>query len=391
MTVIGIDATALSDRAPGGIGTSQYETMREMAGMDSPHRFILYATKPLVIPFTDRPLDIEWPVRIGCGPSARSNILWMQTGVNRMLREDGVEVFWSPRHLLPLRARGIATVATIQDFWYRLYPEQQPWANRIATRVLMDRIVRSADVLVAMSAATAADLDRFCGAAHPPVRIVPPGVDADRFRQLPTSEIGSVLERLRLTKPYLLAMDVYNPRKNASVILEACGELVSEGRDLDVVCLGQVRGTAREVDILGLAACHGLGGRVHLVGDVPADVLVALYGGAQVFVYPSVYEGFGMPVLEAMACGCPVVTSDRSSLPEAAGDAAILLAPDDAKRIASAIRSVLDDSAERERLVSRGLARAKTFTWRRTAHGMIAAIEKALSHVDGIAQRAGTP
>jgi glycosyltransferase involved in cell wall biosynthesis len=379
MTTVGIDVTALSNPAPGGIGTSLYETMRALAALETPHRFILYAAQRPTVPFSTQDLDIGWPVRLGAGPTARSNILWMQTGVNRMLREDGVEVFWSPRHLLPFRARGIAKVATVQDFWDRYHPEQQPLANRLTTRYLVDRIALEADVVVTLSEATAADVEGFCGTPRERIRVVPAGVDGCAFAPAASAAVDATLERLGVRRPYIVVMDAYNPRKNAGAVIEAVGRLASAGQTLEVVALGRPRATAVDFDVPGLAVSRGVREALHLPGDVSRPDLVALLSGALAFVYPSVYEGFGMPVLEAMACGCPVITSNISSLPEVAGDAAILVTPTDAAEIAGALSRLTVDTAERSRLAAAGLVRAREFTWRATAEGMLASFEAALA------------
>jgi len=375
---IGIDITALSSPSSGGIGTSLYQTMRALAELETPHRFLLYAAKPPVVPFSSEPLDIGWPVRLGTGLSTRSNILWMQTGVNRLLSEDRVEVFWGPRHLLPFRARGVATVATVHDFWDRVYPGQQPFANRLAGRWLMDRIARQADVVVTPSSATMRDGERFFGHMGRRTRVVPWGVDTSIFSPASEAVIDAALVRFEVRRPYILIMDAYNPRKNAAVVLDAVGRLAAAGTVIDVVALGRPRSTAVEVDLAALASAHGVGGSLRIPGDVSRQDLVALMSGALAFVYPSVYEGFGMPILEAMACGCPVVTSNVSSLPEVAGDAALLVTPTDAAGIAAALLRLLTDPEERSLLAQAGLARARKFTWRRTAEGMLAAFEEAL-------------
>jgi len=375
---IGIDITALQSRYPGGIGTSLYETMRALAELETEHSFFMYATRPPVIPFSSEPLDIGRPVRLGTGLSTRSNILWMQTGVNRLLREDRVEVFWGPRHLLPFRARGVATVATVHDFWDRVYPGQQPIANRLAGRVLMDRIVRQADVVVTPSMATARDGERFFGHMGRRTRVVPWGVDTSIFSPDSEPAVDVLLERLGVRRPYVLIMDAYNPRKNAEAVLDAVGRLAAAGTAIDVVALGRPRSTAVEVDLAALASAHGVSDSLRIPGDVTRDDLVALMSGALAFVYPSVYEGFGMPVVEAMACGCPVITSNVSSLPEVAGDAALLVTPTDAAGIAAALLLLSRDPEERSRRVDAGLARAREFTWRHTAEGMLAAFEEAL-------------
>jgi glycosyltransferase involved in cell wall biosynthesis len=138
------------------------------------------------------------------------------------------------------------------------------------------------------------------------------------------------------------------------------------------------------VKVPSLAAQLGLSERLILPGDVSARSLHALYSGTMAFVYPSVYEGFGMPVLEAMAAGAPVITSDRSSLPEVAGDAALLVDPTSVSSVAQALRVVLGSEDRRAQLRAAGLARAATFTWRRTAEGMLRSFERAIRlHTEG--------
>ena len=379
MATVGIDVTALSTPASGGMGTSQYHTMRALAELDAPHRYVMYATTPPVVPFSQRPLDLPWPLRLGAGLSAKSNIVWMQTGVNRRLAEDRIDVFWGPRHLLPLRARGIARVATVHDFWHRYHPEQQPWPNRAANRFLIARVIARADVVVTPSAATARDAERFHGLTSGSVRVVPWGVDAAVFRPLPVEQIDGVLARRGVGRPYLLSLDVFNPRKNFSTVLEAVSRLPEDTRrSLDLVGVGRPRKTATTADPRATALTLGLGARLKVLDDISTEDLVALHSGALAFVYPSVYEGFGMPVLEAMACGCPVITADRSSLPEVAGDAALLVDPTSADKLAEAIALVATDPGERARLAAAGSARARGFTWRRTAEGMLASFEWAL-------------
>ena len=163
--------------------------------------FILYAAARPVIPFSQLPLDLPWTLRLGSGPFARSNIAWMQTGVNRLLVADHVEVFWGPRHLLPFRSRGVGMVATVHDLAHRYFPGQQEWLNRTATGALVGRVLSRADVVVVPSAATARDVAGFCDGRPARmrasnrqcvvpgrVRVVPWGVDPAVFRPVPAAQ-----------------------------------------------------------------------------------------------------------------------------------------------------------------------------------------------------------
>jgi len=179
---------------------------------------------------------------------------------------------------------------------------------------------------------------------------------------------------------YLLALDVYNPRKNFAVVLEAFSRLPEElRRTRHRIALGRPRASAESAAPQRLAEQLGIADRVLFAGDAPLEDLVALYCGAEALLYPSVYEGFGMPVLEAMACGCPVVTADRSSLPEVAGGAAILVDPTSAEAIAAAIQTIAGDAAFRGELVQRGGQRAAALTWDATAAGMLAVFDRVLA------------
>lgn len=379
MATIGIDVTALATSASGGIGASQWATMRALARAGSDHRFIMYSTATPLVPFTDKPLFLKWPVRLGSGLSARSNIVWMQTGVNRLLARDGVDLFWSPRHLLPFRARGVATVATVQDFWHLHFPEQQPPVNRTLNRLLIGRILKHADHIVTTSQAVAEDAFGHYSLPRSRLTVVPLGVDPAVFRPLPGEEVARVLHRY-VPGTYLLALDVYNPRKNFPAILQAFAQLPEElKRTRHLIALGRPRASAESTAPEQLAEKLGIAGQVVFAGDASLEDLVALYCGAEALLYPSVYEGFGMPVLEAMACGCPVITADRSSLPEVAGGAALLVDPTSAGALAAAMQALAGDAAHRGELVQRGFQRAATLTWDATAAGMLAVFDRVLS------------
>lgn len=379
MATIGIDVTALATSASGGIGSSQWATMRALARAGSEHRFIMYSTAKPLVPFTEKPLFLKWPVRLGTGLTARSNIVWMQTGVNRLLAADDVDLFWSPRHLLPFRARGVATVATVQDFWHLHFPEQQPPLNRTMNRLLIGRILKHADHIVTTSQAVADDALAHYSVPRTRLTVVPLGVDPAVFRPLSGEEVARVLHRY-VPGAYLLALDVYNPRKNFAVVLEAFSRLPEElRRTRHLIALGRPRASAESAAPQRLAEQLGIADRVLFAGDAPLEDLVALYCGAEALLYPSVYEGFGMPVLEAMACGCPVVTADRSSLPEVAGGAAILVDPTSAEAIAAAIQTIAGDAAFRGELVQRGGQRAAALTWDATAAGMLAVFDRVLA------------
>ena len=176
---------------------------------------------------------------------------------------------------------------------------------------------------------------------------------------------------------YILYVGMLEPRKNVDRLVEAFGTVADQLSGIDLVIAGR-RGWMYE-EIFARVEALGLRDRVRFTGYVVSHDLPALYGGARLFAYPSKYEGFGLPVLEAMSCGAPVVTTNVSSMPEVAGDAAILVAPDDVAGLAAALLRVSGDHALRDDLRCRGLARAKTFSWERCARETIAVYEAAFA------------
>ena len=205
----------------------------------------------------------------------------------------------------------------------------------------------------------------------------PLGVE-DAFRPVVDPAIlAAVRERNRLPDRYILAVGNLQPRKNLRRLIEAVAALRATRRDdCRLVLVGQPAWRHGELD--AVAAAHGLRDAIVATGYVPAEDLPALYSAAEVFAYPSLYEGFGLPPLEALACGTPVVTANTSSLPEVVGDAGLLIDPLDTGAIAAALARLLDDVALRERLRQAGFARAAAYSWRETARRTLQVYDKLL-------------
>jgi glycosyltransferase involved in cell wall biosynthesis len=179
------------------------------------------------------------------------------------------------------------------------------------------------------------------------------------------ARLAAARERYGIAAPYVIYVGTLQPRKNLMVLLDAFTSLVGEGRDLHLAIVGK-KGWLYE-PLFARVRELGLEERVHFPGYVPQSDLPALLSGARLFVLPSLYEGFGLPILEAMACGTPVVCSAVASLPEVAGDAAILVNPQDTAQLTQALARVLDDDALRQQLVRKGLDRVAHFSWERCA------------------------
>ncbi|HZS62153.1 MAG TPA: glycosyltransferase family 1 protein [Gemmatimonadaceae bacterium] len=251
-------------------------------------------------------------------------------------------------------SRAYATVAFIHDFVPLLWPEKyltQRWLG-LPTALWYSRLrrLKRADWWVAVSEATKQDAVRLAGMDPDRITVAPHGVDQRLFRAIdPAAARATVAERFGVTRPYVFFAGANDPRKNLSTLLEA-----HDPEMADLVVVGQD------------APAESPRG-VHWLGTVETADLPWLYAGAVAFAFPTLYEGFGLPVLEAMACGTPVVTSKLSSIPEVTGDAAVYCDPLDARALREALHRVVNDEALRHTLRTCGLLRAARFTWSRTA------------------------
>lgn len=259
----------------------------------------------------------------------------------------------------------VPAVITVHDLSYVHHPEFHTPLNRTALTWIGPRATRRARFVIADSHATADDVVRTYRVPEARVRVVPLGYDATRFTPESAGDPSEVLARYGIRPPYLLHVGTWEPRKNLATLLEAFISLIGRGLPHRLVLAG-ARGWHYESFAARLASA-GLGDRVVAPGRIADADLPALYRAADVFVYPSWQEGFGLPVLEAMACGTPVVCSTAASLVEIVGDAARTVPPEDGSALAATIGSVLSDPVRRATMVAAGLERARRFTWFETA------------------------
>ena len=266
------------------------------------------------------------------------------------------------------------SVVTIHDLGYRHFPEAHPrlsrlyldWSTRWSSAV--------ARRLIVPSEATARDLTALYGTPRERIVVIPHG-HHPRFRPLPPGEVAAGLARLGVEQPYVLFVGTLQPRKNLARVLEAFERLAARGLPHRLALVGQRGWLADPLFARIERPGSPASGRVHLTGYLADDDLALVYTGAAALAFPSLYEGFGLPALEAMACGTPVLASNTSSLPEVVGDAALTADPLDTGAIAAALERLLIDEPLRAQLRERGLARAARFTWRRAAERTLAVLE----------------
>jgi glycosyltransferase involved in cell wall biosynthesis len=273
----------------------------------------------------------------------------------------GIAPFVLPRALVRY-----ARVTTVHDAVPAVYPETQPWLTRATFATLVRLAGRTADAILTVSRASADDLVRHYRLPAAKVHITPNG-----FAPLPAlapDAVGAALDRLDVEPPYLLYVGALHPRKNLPRVLEAFARVRDEAPDKRLVVVGPPSWGASDVLRQVLAR---VGDGVTFTGFVSDTDLQALYQGTHALVFPSLYEGFGLPPLEAMGHGTPVITSNVSSLPEVVGDAALLVDPLSVDAIAGAMRRILGDAELRADLSRRGEERSRAFSWEATARGTL--------------------
>lgn len=339
---------------------------------DSPHRFILYHSSREAMGRVSGPAR-EVLLR------APHKFVWDHRALPRALRRDRPDVVWFPQNVISLGVR-IPSVVTLHDLLYFPIPEyphrEYLRADILYMRAMIPRSLRLAHTVVCDSEWTRRDAVRLLDIPGEKMRVIPlaPGksfLDAVR--------VGSgveVVEKYRLRRPFFLYAGTRSVRKNIRTLFEAFARC---HRDLphDLVLTGGGGNVVVEDPADDVLDRHGLRDRVRVLGLIPQDDLVALYREADAFVYPSLYEGFGLPPLEAMACGCPVACSRATSLPEVVGDAALLFDPASPAELEAHLRALAARPDLREQLKAAGLARAARFRYRESARALLALLEQA--------------
>ena len=357
---IGRYAQELATALAGNSGDLRYSVFYNNSGEGRPGA-PLDRLPACPIPLQDKP----WRARVAASH-------WLGRSLDGMF--PGARLFHATDHVLP-RFRRLPAVFTLHDLAFRVLPGAFPVAHRSYMRLMMPRFLKSAAVIIAVSESTRRDAERLYRVPAGRIRVIHPGVSA-RFRPPPPEAVRELRSRMQLPERFLLCVGTLEPRKNLRRLLEAFRHLKVQQASLKLVLAGRRGWLNRDLD--RVLASKGLAGEVILPGYVPDEDLPALYGAAEAFVYPSLYEGFGSPVLEALACGAPVVTSRVSSLPEVAGECAVYVDPRDARSIAQGLSRILSDPGLRATLRATGPVRALTFNWERAARETQVAYREAL-------------
>lgn len=322
-------------------------------------------------------------VHVTGATSASQRMGWDCLRVGLAARAVRADVLHSTTAYLPVWAP-CPSVLTVHDLAIYRYPEAFRRFNRTVGVRLFERSVRRASALIAVSRATRDDLVALLGVPAARITVIPEAADPI-FQMAPAADtVAAVRARYGLHRPYVLSVATAEPRKNLIRLVEAYASCAATLPDPPLLAVVGAAGWLSE-RLWGRLRELAAQGRARITGYVPRADLPVLYAGAAAFAYPSLYEGFGLPVLEALACGTPVLTSDRSALPETAGDAALLVDPTSVDALARGLIRLLTDPSLAATLRARGPAQAARFSWEHTARATLAvyraAVERAVGSV----------
>jgi len=369
---IGIDASRVQEDGRTGTETYSLHVIRHLITLNREHQIILYTRHPL----QPRTFGLTtWPSQVKVRVLALPR-LWTHAALAAEVWRHPPDVLFIPAHVVPAMPPPRLPIAvTVHDVGYEHFPQAHPWSQRAYLRWSTRHSAHRARVVFTDSRSTAQDLRHFYGVPEEKMVVAYPGlppVPSDLTRD---EALSLVRERWGIEPPYVLFVGTLQPRKNVRRLIDAFARVMDEptiGDDgyplrnpVRLVLAGKVGWLAEA--IVQRAQAPDVQGRVHLTGYVEDEMLYALMRGALAFVFPSLHEGFGFPVLESQALGVPVLTSSTSSLPEVAGDAALLVDPMDTDAMAEGLRALLRDPDLRAALIRKGRENVLRFSWEHTA------------------------
>jgi glycosyltransferase involved in cell wall biosynthesis len=370
--IIGIDVTAALTQG-GGIGRYTRELVQALAAVDDTNQYRLFSAKPptiLPVPHPlpqgnhvihrPAPLDERWLYRLWYRLRLPLPVQWV-TGQ--------LDLFHSPDFVLPPVNGRIPTLLTVHDLSFIHYPHVFPERLVSYLNQVVPWSIGRASHILADSEATRQDLLSIWQVPLEKITVLYSGVH-ERFQPVEdVAMVTAVRQKYRLHDwPYILSVGTLQPRKNYQMLIRAFAPLANKLPHHLVISGG--KGWLYD-EMLAEVARQGLTGRVHFIGFVADADLPTLYSEADLFVFPSLYEGFGLPLLEAMGCGTAVITSNSSSLPEVAGKAAYQLPPQDQPAWTEAMHTLLSNPGQRSQLVQAGFEQARAFSWQKSAHQLL--------------------
>jgi glycosyltransferase involved in cell wall biosynthesis len=349
---IGIDAREIQDGVRTGIGRALKVFLDYFITREDEHVAVLFSSRPLNLPDSRR-------IHYRIAPPTLT-FLWDQLTLPRLVRQERVDLFYSTYYKVPLRS-GCPVVSTIYDLMYLtcpVYRNRNGW-SRFYYATVGRTFVKKAARVITSSEFSKDEIVSFYRIPPEKVSVIPLGLSS-HFQPVPNDFVKKLTARIGIQGDYILYTGNFKPHKNVGALIEAFGALRDRYPDLLLVLAGNRDHHGNAIG--NQIERSGLSGRIIIPGAIDDDELPALYSGARLFVMPSLYEGFGYPPVEAMACGVPVICSNATSLGEVVSDAALMVDARNSEDIAGAVGRILDSPEQAKSLATRGLLRARAFT-----------------------------
>lgn len=370
---IGISARYLQN-AFTGIETYLVNTLLNLKKIDRHNQYTLFFSSDKPVPKIAVDNGFAYDTSKFHTGSQFGKVLWAHLYIPYGIKKNKIDVFHEPFFTAPIIKR-CPTVITVYDVSFLYIPFCYTFRTRLYLKSLLPMSLKRSDLIIAISKNTKKDIIDNFSISPDKIIVIYPGVEEDFKPVEDREELERVKRLYKIRGDFILSTGGLSPRKNFIRLIKALKMLRDNKKiDLKLVIVG-VKGWMYE-PIFKEISINGLERDVLFCGHVPKEQLVRLYNAAAAFIYPSLYEGFGMPILEAMACGCPVVASKVSSMPEACGDAALLIDPKNIEALSDAIYKMITDEPLRKDLIRKGMNQAKKFSWQKTAEETLTVYRK---------------
>lgn len=305
-------------------------------------------------------------------------ILWAHLYLPHAISKHKIDIFHETTFVAPLFKK-CPVVLTIYDLAYLYLPFCFACRQRLYFKSLISQSIRQSDLIIAISENTKKDIINNFSVSPNKIRVIYGGVDEIFRPMVDKKEIEKIKKIYKIKKDFVLAVSLISPRKNIIRLIKAFKLLRNQKKiNIQLVIVGRNGWLYR--DVFREAVSSGLEDDIIFCGHIPKKHLLFLYNAASVFAYPSLYEGFGLPILEAMASGCPVVSSNTSSMPEVCGDAALLADPKNVEELSELLYKLFSDESLKNNLIEKGLGRVKEFSWEKTAKETLIAYNEAIRY-----------
>ncbi|MEW6096146.1 MAG: glycosyltransferase family 1 protein [bacterium] len=368
---IGISAYPLTRKFT-GTSVYLYNLVKQLYKIDGENQYFLYAPDSLQIPFEE--VSPSWHLRIKKGRLNSMATCWMQFNASNDMRKDAIDIFWATESILPLNLPSyVKTILTVHDLAYYFYPSTLKWDNRIIFPLFFKASLLKAHQIITVSQSVASEIKDKFPQFSDKIKYIHSGICQEEFCPLPKAQAKQhIADKFQTSNNYILTVSTIEPRKNIENLLKAYVLFRENYPELNYQLLiaggrgwqnSSIYGTYKKLSLSP--------SEVKFIDYVPQDDLIKLYSGAELFIFPSLYEGFGFPPLEAMACGCPVLASNISALKETLFDAAILVDPLNIQEISEGIAKGLTDINLKKNLIQKGLERVQLFSWEKTAKTLL--------------------